>query len=251
MKEIARAPTSSKYAYETVSNTRLIALLFSRVLLFAMFQAVIALALKSWHDSEGYWMLVATMGNLVSILLLYLLYKKEGMKYLLMFKFDTSHRKKDLPLFLGLSLLLVPIALIPNYLLSVWFWGELSYSYALLFRPLPIFINYILLIAFPLTIAFAELPTYFGYIMPRLEKSLGKKWLAMLLPVLFLSIQHCCLPLIFDAPFIIYRGLMFLPFALLIGLVLLKRPRLLPYFVVLHGVMDMQTVIMLIIETNK
>ena len=53
----------------------------------------------------------------------------------------------------------------------------------LLFRPLPNFINYILLIAFPVTIAFAELPTYFGYLMPRLEKSLGKKWLAMLLPV--------------------------------------------------------------------
>ena len=111
MKEIARSPTSSKYAYKTVSNTRLIALLFSRVLLFALFQAVIALALRSWHDSEGYWMLVATMGNLVSILFLYLLYKKEGMKYLMMFKFDTSHRKKDLPLFLGLSLLLVPMAL--------------------------------------------------------------------------------------------------------------------------------------------
>jgi membrane protease YdiL (CAAX protease family) len=103
------------------------------------------------------------------------------------------------------------------------------------------------LIAFPISIALAELATYYGYLMPRLKSVLKKKWLAVLLPVIFLSIQHCCLPLIFDVKFLLYRGLMYFPFALLIGLAINKRPKLLPYFVILHGLMDLQAIIMLII----
>ncbi|MBC8452650.1 MAG: hypothetical protein H8D65_02210 [Spirochaetes bacterium] len=234
--------------YKNISTKKLTALLISRLLLFAFFQAIIALVLKSWNESEKYWMLSATLGNIVSIIFLSALCKIEGNKYLNLLKFDRARWKKDLPLFSGLTLLIVPIAMGPNYLLSIWLWGDFSYSYELLFRSIPHQITFILLIAFPVTIAFAELPTYFGYIMPRLQKSLKNKWLGMLLPVLFLSIQHCCLPLIFEFRFILFRGLVFLPFALLLGITLWKRPRLLPYFMILHGLMDMQTVIMLIIK---
>jgi hypothetical protein len=243
-------PENAEKAMKTPSINTLIALLFSRLLLFALFQALLALALKSWNDSEKYWMLVATLGNVVSILWLYFLFKQEGGKYLPLFHFDTARWKKDLPLFLGLTVLLAILALVPNFALSMWLWGDPSDSYALLFRPVPNALSYVLLVAFPVTIALAELPTYFGYIMPRLKEKLGRKWLAIALPVFFLSIQHCCLPLIFDARFILYRGLMYLPFACLIGIVLWKRPRLLPYFVVLHGLMDMQAVIMLILEQH-
>jgi membrane protease YdiL (CAAX protease family) len=121
------------------------------------------------------------------------------------------------------------------------------HSYTLLFQAIPKGISFFLLIAFPISIALAELATYYGYLMPRLKSVLKKKWLAVLLPVIFLSIQHCCLPLIFDVKFLLYRGLMYFPFALLIGLAINKRPKLLPYFVILHGLMDLQAIIMLII----
>ncbi len=234
----------------TLSTRKLIALLFSRLVLFGVFQALLALAINSWNDSESYWILVATLGNLVSILFLYLLFKREGGNYYNLFKFQKAYWKSDLPLFLGLTVLLGPIALGPNYFLSKWLWGDLTTSYEMLFRPMPDAIMYVLLVAFPVTIALAELPTYFGFIMPRLEKNLRYKWLAILLPVLFLSVQHCCLPLIFDVRFILFRGLMFLPFALLLGIAIWKQPRLLPYFIVLHGLMDMQTVIMLIVDAK-
>lgn len=230
---------------------RLIALLFSRMLLFAVFQAAIAVICNSWLESEKYWMLVATLGNLVSIYLLAILFKSEGKNYLTIFRIDKLTWKKDLTLFIVLFLLLIPLALAPNYFLSSWFWGDPIIPFKLLFQPIPDFVTYFLLAAFPLSIALAELATYFGYIMPRLEKEVKRKWLAILLPVIFLSVQHCCLPLVFDYKFILYRGLMYFPFALLIGISLWKRPRLLPYFAILHGLMDMQAVVMLIIETNK
>jgi hypothetical protein len=80
--------------------------------------------------------------------------------------------------------------------------------------------------------------------MPRLEKQLNIKWISILLPVIFLSIQHCTLPFIPDLEFIIYRGLVFLPFALLLGISIRFRPTLFPYFAVLHGIMDFGTAIM-------
>jgi hypothetical protein len=230
---------------KAISKFELIALLFSRIILFAVFQTIIALFCNSWYESERYWMLVATLGNIVSVYLLAVLFKREGKKYLYIFRFKKQNWKKDARLFGFLFLLLIPIALAPNYFLSLWFWDDPSIPFGILFQPISKYWAYLLFITFPLSIAFAELATYFGYIMPRLENVLGKTWLAVLLPVLFLSLQHCCLPLVFDIKFIVYRGLMYLPFALFIGIALKNRPRLLPYFVILHGLMDMQAVVML------
>jgi hypothetical protein len=50
--------------------------------------------------------------------------------------------------------------------------------------------------------------------------------------------MHC---LIFDWGFMLWRFGMFLPFALFTGLVLKFRPALLPYFVIVHALMDVTT----------
>jgi hypothetical protein len=70
------------------------------------------------------------------------------------------------------------------------------------------------------------------------------RWMSVALPVLFLSLQHMTLPFIPDLRFILYRGLVFLPFAALIGIALYRRPSLFPYFAILHGLMDMGTAFM-------
>ena len=81
--------------------------------------------------------------------------------------------------------------------------------------------------------------------MPRLEAQTGRTWLAVLVPSLFLAIQHCTLPLLMDGRFITWRLLMYLPFALFVGLLLHWRPQLLPYLVVVHGLMDMAAALMI------
>lgn len=69
--------------------------------------------------------------------------------------------------------------------------------------------------------------------------------LAMVLASLFLAAQHATLPLLFDGRFILWRLLMFIPFALFVGLLLRWRPQLLPYLAVVHGLLDMATVLMI------
>lgn len=219
-------------------------LLGSRLTLFLLFQSLLALYLKTWEASQKYWLLTATLTNFVSIILLYSLFKKEKGSFTGLFSFNRSSFKKDLLIFIGLTLLIGPIAFFPNILLSVWLWGNTEIPFNLMFQPIGKWLSYILLLAFPITITFAELATYFGYIMPRIEKQMNRKWISILLPVIFLSIQHCTLPFIPDIKFTIYRGLVFLPFALLLGVSIRYRPTLFPYFAILHGIMDFGTAIM-------
>jgi hypothetical protein len=78
--------------------------------------------------------------------------------------------------------------------------------------------------------------------MTRIETLSGKAWLAVLLPVFFLAVQHVTLPLVLDVRFVAWRFLMFLPFALLVGLTLRWRLRLMPYFMSIHVLIDAATI---------
>lgn len=225
----------------------LMTLLVSRMLLFLLFQSLIALVLSSWSRSEGYWLLTATLTNVVSILLLRSLLRREGMSYAGLFRFSRTELKKDILVFIGLTLLCGPVAMGPNYLLSNWLWSNPDIPYEMMFRPLDKWMAIILAVTFPVTIAFAELATYFAYIMPRLRYAFRSRLPAWLLPVIFLSLQHVTLPFIPDMTFILYRAIVFLPFALLIGIAIYRRPSLFPYFAILHGVMDFGTAVMFLI----
>ncbi len=256
--ELIFALSMDKVIFDTVSSRvsagrplrmpELIALLGSRFLLFLISQAVIAIIFSSWSRSEGYWLLAATLTNLVSITFMWFLFRREGLSYCRLFRFSRVTLRKDILIFSGLVFLCGPVVFGPNYLLSAWLWDDPSIPYEMMFRPVEKWLAIVLLFAFPVTIVFAELATYFGYIMPRLADRMRPKWLAVFLPVLFLSMQHMTLPFIPDLTFILYRGLVFLPFAVLIGVALYKRPTLFPYFAILHGVMDMGTAVMFVVK---
>lgn len=233
---------------ESSSTKFVFALLGSRLVLFFIFQVLIALLTSSWHTSEQYWLLTATLTNLVSILLLFQLFKREGRNYFNLFKINRSDFKKDIIIFLGITIITIPIVFAPGYFLSLLLWNDINVPTKMMFGAIENWLVYVLLIAFPLTITFAELATYFAYIMPKLKEHLKAKWLAVLLPIIFLSIQHCTLPFIPDFKFIVYRALVFLPFAILIGISIYKRPSLFIYFAILHGIMDFGTAMMFLLE---
>ena len=103
-------------------------------------------------------------------------------------------------------------------------------------------------ILFPLVQGLVEIPTYMLYARPRLEAQWLRPWLAVALASFFLSAQHVFAPFIPDAHFITYRTVMFLPFALLIGLVMRARPRLMPYMAVIHVLMDLSIAVMFLLN---
>jgi hypothetical protein len=213
---------------------KLSVLLFSRLFFFFFFQASIAVFLVSWEESVKYWFLSASLTNIVSIVLLIALFRQENLSYLSIFHFQKANMKVDLIWFLILLLISVPIAIIPSLALSTLLWGNTEYYHRVLFQPFRHQLVYLLLFAYPVTTGLAEIPTYFGYVMPRLKKHIKLQWLIIVLPVLAFSIQHCTLPLVFETKFILFRGFMYQLFALVYGIALYKRPSLLPWLVILQ-----------------
>lgn len=109
------------------------ALLGSRLVLFLFFQVLIALYTSSWQISEKYWLLTATLTNLVSIVLLIYLFRLEGRSYLDLFKINKSDFKKDIFIFLGITLLAGPVVFAPGYFLSLLLWNDINVPTRMMF----------------------------------------------------------------------------------------------------------------------
>ena len=225
-------------------------MLFFRGILFAVFQAVIALLFLAmgkkgpWHLSEGYWVITGLLTNFVTFFVLVRLFRSEGIRYFDNFRFVKAGWWKDLLIFLGLMVVSFPLTSLPNTFLAKELLGSVEVSGELFFRPLPL---WVIILGFVWAIGqgLVELPTYFAYAMPRLEKQLKNGWSAWALASFFLAFQHVTFPLIFDWNFILWRLGMFLLFAFFTGLCIKLRPRLFPYMMIGHTLMDVVIVVML------
>ncbi len=223
-------------------------MLFSRPALFLIFQILIASVVRAagtiaaWDESARWWTFMAFLTNFVSIFLLVRLFRAEGRNFFDILRFSKVTWKKDLLWFIGFSIVAMPMMALPREPLARAIFGDVNTANTLFFRPIPLW-AFVLAFLFPLTIAFAELPTYFGYVMPRLGALLKSGWVAWIIASFFLAAQHMLLPLIFNGGYLLWRLGMFLPFAFITGLALKFRPSLMPYFITVHALLDITTVL--------
>jgi membrane protease YdiL (CAAX protease family) len=227
-------------------------MLFSRIVLFAGIQALLAFAFflagsrNAWDASAAWWPLTVTLTNLICVALLVRLFRAEGKSYRGIFRIERKHILGDLLVVFGLFIIAGPVSYFPNPMLSTALFGDPQKVLPFIVRPLPLWVVYASILIFPITQGLAELPTYFGYVMPRFESNGMRPWLAVTLPALMLAFQHIAVPLLFDMRYILWRGLMFIPFAFFAAIVLHWRPRLMPYMVAVHVLMDMSFAAMLL-----
>ena len=227
-------------------------MLLSRLVLFAFYQILCALIFllsgqpEPWNGAIAWWPVTATLANFTSILLLARAARAEGLRLVDLYRGEVGSFGRDLLVALGLFLLAGPIAWLPNMGVAALLFSDPTSPTEIMFQPLPLWAAYSVMVLFPLTIALAELPTYMGYVLPRLEALSGSRWLAIGLTGLALAAQHMTLPFVFDARFLIYRLLMFLLFALYMAVILRWRPRLLPYIMVGHALIDVATMLMVV-----
>jgi hypothetical protein len=219
-------------------------LLLGRLILFALFQGLLLLGFyiagrpSPADDAVAWWVLAVVMANIATIGLLAFLMKREGKSLWDLYRVGPHPFWKDFLLALGLFVLSLPLGMLPNTMVGQALFGDALIPAQMMFRPIPMW-GLAVGLLFPLTIAFAEIPFYFAYIMPRLQAATGKKWLITLLCGLALAAQHVTLPFIPDGRYLLWRLLMYLPFALFIGAVMQWKPRLLRYFMVFHALMDL------------
>lgn len=225
-------------------------LLVSRTVLFACFQMLIALGFLAAgvaspvDESARWWPFCMVLTNFLCLGALTVLLRREGASLWQLYQPDRERWLSDLGIALALSVVGLVLAVMPVFALGGWLFGDIAALGAMSFRPMPLVWAIAAIVLFPTTQALAELPTYTGYIMPRLQSATGNTWLAILVTGFWLSAQHITAPLIFDWRFIAWRFLMFVPFALFLCAVLAWRPRLLPYLMVLHALLDLQAATM-------
>ena len=227
-------------------------MLIVRLALFVGIQGLFALVfgltgfLPAWENSANWWPFVVTFTNFVCITLLIWLFKRQGKRFWDIFHIQKEYIKSDILALFGVLILLGPVSYLPNVWLGGLLFGDPQRTLDFILRPLPLWGVYASIILFPVTQGIAELATYFSYVMPELKMQGLRGWLAVSVSSLFLAFQHIGVPLLFDARYLAWRGLMFLPFAFLVGIILNWRPRMLPYLAIIHVLMDMAFALMLL-----
>jgi membrane protease YdiL (CAAX protease family) len=215
-------------------------MLAARTALFAVTQALIAAFFSArgepnpWQASVAWWPISAIVTNFICLALLVRLLRAEGKGLGELYSYDRSHLGRDLLMGLLFILIAFPFAYAGLMGSTLLLYGGTMPNF---FFPLPMWAAWLALLLFAPTVALAELPTYFGYSMPRVEAVTGSRWLAFALAVFWLAAQHIALPLIFEWKFILWRFLAFIPLALIVGVIYLRTRRLIPLMVA-HGLID-------------
>ncbi len=219
------------------------ALLPFRLILFATFQLAIAAiawtasGVFSYQGAGIYWPYSATAANIATFFVLRSCFWKERLALVDLYRFTKTTARADTIVAIVVLVIAAPLSFFPNTILASALFGDPLGANRWLFGLMPRALAY-LTVLFPLTIAFAELPLYMGYILPRLSLRLNSKTAAVFITGFFLALQHCTLPIVFDLRFVVWRLGIFLPLALLFASVLSWRPRLMPYMMVIHALLD-------------
>jgi hypothetical protein len=239
----------------TAKNTALL-VLFGRTLLFVFMQAIFAFgyflagSANAWERGAAWWPLGVVISNLICLFALVGLYRAEGRNYWDIFRIHRESIGGDLLAMLGFLIVAGPLGFFPNILLANALFENSQTVLDLLVRPLPLWAALASIAFFPVTQGLVEIALYFSYVMPRLDARPFPNLRPVLLPALMLGLQHLALPLLFNPPFMVWRGLMFVPFAFAVGVAMHWRPRLLPYIAIVHVLMDLSFALMFLPVAN-
>jgi len=229
-------------------------MLVLRSMLFLGFQALISLYFflngspSAWNDSAAWWMITVILADLVGLALLMRSYKLRSDRFWDIFKVDRKNIKHDLLFMFAFLAVLAPVSFLPNIWSAKLLFGDARIALDMLVRPLPLWGSVLGLLFFPLLQGLVEIPTYTLYAMPGLEKQGIRSLLAVFITSAFLSAQHMFVPFLPDLRFILYRLIMFLPFAILVTIVIHWRSRLMPYLAIIHMLMDFSIAVMFLLN---
>ena len=232
---VRRNPTSNSLAAirERAASTwvgqRVWAMLPMRIVLAVVFQMLFAFAYlvtgddSPWRWAADLWLASFALAELVNLWLLARFARLEGIRLVDLYNPRRAGRSTNLK-WTGLAVLVAaPLALIPAALLAQALWSDPEIGQDMLFHPVWVPAAWVMLLVFPVIHALTELPTYYGYVLPRLQSLTSRVALPLVLTASTLSLQHAVLPLLFDTRYLVWRALMFLPLALWFGWVIQRH----------------------------
>ena len=215
-------------------NKKLILLMPLRSVLFILvFITVSAVTGKNLSDISNIWSVAASVINILFVLSLVLISRKQG-GYLKLINYEKGKtRPKQVFAMIGIILL---VGMAGMYLAGWICYGVIPYAAPMMIAPIPVALAVINLIVLPVSTALAEDSLYLGCGVRQIEN----KFVAIIVPAFFFAVQHSFIPTIPDVRYIIYRFISFLPLTVILCMHYHKHKNPLPIMIG-HAVIDVAT----------
>lgn len=195
----------------------------------------IILTNQTLADASKWWPVMCIGYNLITILVLLLICKKEHISYRSLI--GDSTQKNSLWGTVLFTLIMLGVGVGGMLGFSVLFYGGLP---EFLILPIPVWLSVLTVLLLPVTIVFSELPLYFGYSFNRIRQATNRPKLAIAYVVFFYALQHSFIPLLLDVRFILFRFLSFLPLMVFLG-IMYNRKKNMRQMMIGHAMLDFST----------
>lgn len=215
-------------------NKKLILLMPLRSILFILvFLTVSAVTGKDLADISNIWSVAASVINILFVLSLVLITRKQG-GYLKLINYEKGKtRPKQVFAMIGIILL---VGMAGMYLAGWICYGVIPYAAPMMIAPIPVVPAVINLIVLPVSTALAEDSLYLGCGVRQIEN----KFVAIIVPAFFFAVQHSFIPTLPDVRYIIYRFISFLPLTVILCMHYHKHKNPLSIMIG-HAVIDVAT----------
>ena len=197
---------------------------------------------KGLDEISNIWSIVASVVNIVTILLLIILTKKNG-GYAKLIGYEKGRTKPKQ--IVEMIFLVVLVGMGGMYLAGFICYGVIPYAAPMMIAPIPLWLAIIIVFLLPVSTALAEDGLYLGCGVNQIRN----KYAAVLVPAFFFALQHSFIPALFDFRYIVYRFLSFLPLTIILCYNYYRKRNPLPIMVG-HAVIDVATVVQILMTSS-
>ena len=212
------------------------------ILFLAIFLIGIQITSQNLPDISNWWSIVATVVNVTTIIILILLAKKHKSSYAEFINYKKGKTTKKQAIIMALIILFVGTW--GMYLAGLICYGKFPYSAPMMIAPIPAALAIINFILLPATVSFAEDGLYLGCGVNQIKN----KYAAIFVPAFFFALQHCFIPTLLDARYIIYRFLSFLPLTIILCWHYQKHRNPVPIMIG-HALIEVASVVMILMTS--
>ena len=197
---------------------------------------------KELIDISNWWSIVATIVNIITILILLFVCKKMNITYKKLINYEKGKTKIKQVIIVAL-IVLVFVSIGMN-LAGLICYKVIPYNAPMMAAPIPLILAIINFILLPLTVSFAEDGLYLGCGV----NSFKNKYLAILVPAFFYALQHSFIPTLWDVKYIIYRFISFLPLTIIFCYYYHKKKNPVPIMIG-HAIVEVVSVILILVTS--
>ena len=195
---------------------------------------------KKIDEISNWWSIVASIVNVITILLLIFASKKIGSNYRDLINYQKG--KTTIAQIVKMTVVILAVGMSGMYFAGYVCYGVIPYAAPMMIAPIPLWMAIINIVVLPLSTVFAEDGLYLGCGVNQIKN----KYAAVIIPALFFALQHSFIPTLFDIKYVIYRFLSFLPLTVILCMYYYKKRNPLPIMVG-HGIIDVATVMQILV----